>query len=95
MLRNHVRNADEAELDLLQRCLQYEPSRRLSAAEALAHPYFKKNPEREMSHPSVDSCIEDVVETDAILDQMEKAHNYHHPCTYEFLYICMHVCMYV
>jgi len=44
------RAADDDALDLLSKMLQFDPSARISATEALAHPYFHKSPAP--THPS-------------------------------------------
>ena len=36
-----AQNMDETAVDLLQKMVQLEPSKRISAKEALAHPYFQ------------------------------------------------------
>jgi len=38
--QNIVKNANPAAIDLLERLLQFDPSKRLTAADALRHPYF-------------------------------------------------------
>ncbi|TDH03215.1 hypothetical protein EPR50_G00160730 [Perca flavescens] len=40
---NLLHNLDPDENDLLSQCLAFRPSRRISAAKALAHPFFMKN----------------------------------------------------
>lgn len=46
-LEHAVEGLDADGIDLLSRMLHYDPSKRISAAEALAHPYFKKVAEAE------------------------------------------------
>eukprot|EP00884_Botryococcus_braunii_P005796 jgi/Botrbrau1/15217/Bobra.0149s0072.1 len=43
-LRNTFRQASEDALDLLARMMAYDPSRRISAADALKHRYFRAEP---------------------------------------------------
>lgn len=43
-LRQQFRYITEAGLDLLQRLLTYDPQKRITAEEALEHPYFKESP---------------------------------------------------
>lgn len=41
-LRDFVNeNVDDLGLDLLEKMLEYEPSHRITATQALLHPYFK------------------------------------------------------
>ncbi|PWN45707.1 Pkinase-domain-containing protein [Ceraceosorus guamensis] len=49
-LRQHFRYSTEQTLDLLARFLTYDPSKRITADEALAHPYFDEPPRA--AHPS-------------------------------------------
>ena len=37
----------ERGLDLLQELLTYDPAQRISAADALNHPWFKESPQRQ------------------------------------------------
>jgi len=42
-LQHVLGTSDKMALDLLSRMLQYEPTRRISAINALSHPYFKSD----------------------------------------------------
>jgi serine/threonine protein kinase len=44
-------------LDLLERMLEYDPSKRITAAEALEHPYFKEEPYPVMKFVHLSFCL--------------------------------------
>ncbi|KAJ3336993.1 hypothetical protein HDU93_001794 [Gonapodya sp. JEL0774] len=50
-IRSHFPNASAHALNLLSAMLSYDPKRRISAADALRHEYFRENPRE--CHPSM------------------------------------------
>jgi serine/threonine protein kinase len=49
-LRSEFPNLSDAGLNLLSRLLTYDPSKRITAAKALQHPYFKQFPQPQPQH---------------------------------------------
>lgn len=43
-LRQHMKRVSNSGYDLLSRMLEYDPNKRITAAEALDHEYFKEAP---------------------------------------------------
>ncbi|PVU97964.1 hypothetical protein BB561_000214 [Smittium simulii] len=63
--------ADSYALDLLAKMLTYNPNKRISAQEALAHPYFSNFP-RPTSHEKLPKISKLIVETEAQQDERKR-----------------------